>query len=647
MRRFGWCFVLGCLLAGDSLEAQPAFFRKDIPIADRPDTVVIGDFNGDSMPDMAIGSSVGTSILLNTGRGDFGRPIHLDSLISPKLAADFNGDGRLDLIAVAQAPFPTVLSLLGRGDGTFLPAREVARGVDSGPLLISVRVASGDFNGDGRHDLVLSDVSGTVSAFLMLGNGDGTFQSRTLIGDTPLGEEPFQIEVADFNRDGLSDLVLFDGWSVAMFLGQGDGAFRPAVGTYVAHMPGSNTHYASSGILVGDFNRDGRSDIATRSNVMLGKGNGSFQPPLFFLERSMAKGDYPHPSVATDLNGDGHLDLVISYATSNLLSVFLGKGDGTMLPSVDFTVAPYAGTGTVVAADLDGDGLSDLVTTNFYSNSVSLLLNRRAFLYPPWPYGERPDVNHAVSAASGSTNVAPGSLATLFVSTSATSTGQASPPWPTTLGGISLQVRDRANNYRLAPLSYVSPTQINFQVPADIALGEVLLAVCCGNGSRPAGGMQVKAVAPGLFMVSQPSTPAATAVRVAPDGSQTPVPVFSCSRPVPERPEAFSCGPEPIRLEGDPIYVSFYGTGFHGANSTNVKAVINGVPVPVTYAGPQGTPGLDQINIRLLPELRRSGFVGNFGGVYQRLGFVTLSMDGVVANSVLITFACAAGPSNC
>jgi hypothetical protein len=159
--------------------------------------------------------------------------------------------------------------------------------------------------------------------------------------------------------------------------------------------------------------------------------------------------------------------------------------------------------------------------------------------------------------------------------------------------------------------------------------------------------MQVNAVAPGLFMVSQPSTPAATAVRVAPDGSHTPVPLFSCARLVPDRPESLSCLPEPIRLEGDAVYVSFYVTGFHGANSTNVKALINGMPVPVAYAGPQGSPGLEQINVRLLPELQRSGFVGNFGGVYQRVGYVTLSIDGVVANSAMITFTCAAGPTSC
>lgn len=638
MRPFDCWLLLTCFWGGNSLEAHPAFHRKDIPVADRPNTVVIGDFNGDSRPDMAVGSLAGSSVLLNTGRGDFGQSIHLGSLL-PKLAADFDGDGRLDLVGIALSTIPTVLILSGRGDGTFLPAREIARGgFDFGVLQISVTVAFGDFNGDRRPDLVLSDVAGTVSALLMLGNGDGTFQPRSLIGEPATGEEGFQIEVADFNRDGVSDVALFDGWGITMFLGQGDGAFRPAVGTYVAHMPGGATHYASSGIAVVDFNRDGLPDIAARSNVMLGNGDGSFQPPLFFLDRSTAKSDYPHPSAVADLNGDGHLDLVITYASSNLLSVFPGKGDGTMLASVDYTVAPYAGSGTVVAADLDGDGLSDLVTTNYFPNSVSLLLNRRE---------RKPELNQAVSAASGSTNVAPGSLATLLVSTSATMIEQASPPWPTSLGGISLQVRDRANNFRLAPLSYVSSTQINFQVPADITLGEVLLAVNSGNGTMPAGGMQVNAVAPGLFMVSQPSTPAATAVRVAPSGRQTPVPLFSCSRPVPEQPEALSCLPEPIRLEGDPVYVSFCGTGFHGASWTNVKAMINGVPVPVTYAGPQGTPGLDQINIRVLPELQRTGLVGNFGGVYQRLGYVTLSIDGVVANAVLITFTCAAGPSSC
>ena len=452
------------------------------------------------------------------------------------------------------------------------------------------------------------------STFLLLGNGDGTFQSGAFIGGVVSGEDVLTIEAADFNRDSRSDLALFDGWTISIFLGQGDGTFLPPVNTGVERLPGSSTHYSSPGIVVADFNRDGLPDIATRSNVMLGKGDGSFQPPLFFLERSTAKGDTPHPSAAADLNGDGHQDLVINY-NSDSVSVFRGKGDGTMSPSVEFPAGLLYYLG-VASADLDGDGLPDLAAANFRSNSISLLLNRSV---------RGPELGRAVSAAGGSASVAPESLATLFVPTPATATERASPPWPTRLGGVNLEVRDSAGAVHLAPLLYVSSTQINFQVPAGVALGEASLAIVGDRGSTPAGGMQVNTVAPGLFMVDhREGTPAAVGVRVASDGSQTPVSVFIC--------EGLSCRPTVIPLSGDPIYLSFFGTGFRGATSTKVTGSINGVPVPVTYAGPQGTPGLDQINIRLLPELREAwlGWTGQ--------GWLTLNIDGVVANAVLIRF---------
>ena len=98
------------------------------------------------------------------------------------------------------------------------------------------------------------------------------------------------------------------------------------------------------------------------------------------------------------------------------------------------------------------------------------------------------------------------------------------------------------------------------------------------------------------------------------------MPVFNCFGPPAAGP--FSCGPAPIRLAGDPIYLSFYATGFRGANSSNVTASINGVRLPVEYAGPQGTPGVDQINVRLLPE-----------AALGPPAFVTLAIDGVVANT--------------
>jgi uncharacterized protein (TIGR03437 family) len=190
------------------------------------------------------------------------------------------------------------------------------------------------------------------------------------------------------------------------------------------------------------------------------------------------------------------------------------------------------------------------------------------------------------------------------------------------LNGISLEVRDSAGGARQAPLIFVSPTQINFQVPAGTALGEAALILTTDRGASQVGGMQVDPVAPALFMVSQAnSTPAALGVRVGAEGQQTPVSVFNCFG----LPGPFSCGPAPIRLAGDPIYLSFYATGFRGANSSNVTASINGIRLPVEYAGPQGTPGVDQINVRLLLE-----------AALGPPAFVTVEIDGVAANTALL-----------
>jgi len=119
------------------------------------------------------------------------------------------------------------------------------------------------------------------------------------------------------------------------------------------------------------------------------------------------------------------------------------------------------------------------------------------------------------------------------------------------------------------------------------------------------------------------ATPAALGVRMAADGQQTSVPVFNCFGPSGATP--FSCGPATIRVAGDPVYLSFYATGFRGADSSNVTASINGVRLPVAYAGPQGAPGIDQINVRLLPE-----------AALGPPAFVTIAIDGVVANTALL-----------
>ncbi len=592
------CIVLVLFLRHSELFGQAAFFRRDMPVGDRPSTVVVGDFNGDSRPDLAVNSFLGLSVLLNTGGGSFARPLTIPAEIHPMfgptpaqytLAADFNRDGRLDLVGAVDAtdpPLRRVLRLLlGRGDGTF-----TQRDIESGQLVV---VGTGDFNGDRIPDLV---IEAEMSLIVLLGNGEGAFQRGARISASGSGAR-----VADFNRDGLSDVATnLPQGGLTVWLNRGDGTFRLPV----------ETSDAGAGV-VGDFNRDGVPDMATGTEVLLGKGDGTFQAIRYIPSRR----GFPIPFAAAYFDGDGQTDLIgwlYTEGEQNYLSIFRGRGDGTLSLPVDFVVG-WQATGQA-AVDMDGDGRPEVVTSNFRSNTVTLLMPRAA---------GAPNLNRAVSAASGTATVAPESLASLFVPTGAAATETAAAPYPMRLGGVSLEVRDSAGATRPVPLVFVSPTQINFQVPAGTAVGEAALILTNDRGSTPVGGMQVDAVAPALFMVFHPnSTPAALGVRVAADGQHTPVPVFNCFGPPGANP--VSCGPATIRLVGDPVYVSFYATGFRGADSSNVTASINGVRLPIEYAGPQGTPGLDQINVRLLPEAAGP------------LAFVTIAIDGVVANTALL-----------
>jgi len=595
----GICVVFLSFLRCSELFGQAAFFRRDIPVGDRPLAVIVGDFNGDSRPDLAVNSFLGLSVLLNTGGGSFARPVTTPAEIHPMfgptpttytIAADFNRDGQLDLVGAVDAPNPplrrVVRLLLGRGDGTFTP-----RDIETGQL---AAIGTGDFNGDRIPDLA---IAAEMSLIILLGNGEGAFQRGARIPASADGAL-----VADFNRDGLSDLATKPRTGIlAVWLNRGDGTFRPPVETADAE-PG----------IVADFNRDGVPDMATGTEVLLGKGDGTFQAIRYIPSRR----GFPIPFAAADLDGDSQMDLIgwlYTEGEQNYFSIFRGRGDGTLSLPVDFVVG-WQATGQAVA-DMDGDGRPDVVTSNFRSNTVTLLMPRAA---------GTANLNRAVSAASGTASVAPESLASLFGSTGAAATETAAAPYPMRLGGIGLEVRDSAGATRPAPLMFVSPTQINFQVPPGTAVGEAAIVLTNDRGSSPVGGMQVDVVAPALFMVSHAnSTPAALGVRVPADGQQTPVPVFNCFGP--PGASQFSCGPATIRLAGDPIYLSFYATGFRGANSSNVTASINGVRLPIEYAGPQGTPGIDQINVRLLPE-----------AALGPPAFVTLAIEGVVANTALL-----------
>ncbi|HVR24090.1 MAG TPA: FG-GAP-like repeat-containing protein [Candidatus Polarisedimenticolia bacterium] len=269
-----------------------------------PTWIATGDFNGDGKLDLAVanGSDSTVSILLGNGDGTFQPQSVYVAGSGPHsiMTADLNGDGKLDLV-VANANDITVSVLLGNGDGTFQPQSTLSTGRSP------VSVVGGDFNGDGILDLAVTNTDGVL---ILLGNGDGSFQGQRTF---PAGASPYSVITADFNDDGKLDLAVTNavasGGTVSILLGNGDGTFQSPI----AYTAGADT----LGVSAGDFNGDGKLDLAVANDsastisVLLGNGDGSFQSQLVFPATSGADG------IATgDFNGDGRLDLAVTDSSS-------------------------------------------------------------------------------------------------------------------------------------------------------------------------------------------------------------------------------------------------------------------------------------------------------------------------------------------
>jgi hypothetical protein len=274
--------------------------------------------------------------------------------------ADFNGDGKLDLAVVDSAYVGgNIISiLLGNGDGTFQAGGTYPAG--------NYYMAVGDFNNDGKSDLVVTNLpsaGGTGAASILLGNGDGTFQSARSV---QVGVHPSLPAVGDFNRDGKLDVAVpnVSDNTISILFGNGDGTVHPQK-TYA-------TGRAPYDVVSADFNGDGKLDLATSNDndgtvsVLIGNGDGTFKAPLAY-----DAGVGPFALVATDFNADGKLDLGVANA-SGAVSVLTGNGDGTFQPMTNYQAGITPDS--VAFGDFNGDGRMDLAVGNFGSGSVSILL---------------------------------------------------------------------------------------------------------------------------------------------------------------------------------------------------------------------------------------------------------------------------------
>lgn len=378
-------FLCGGFASGETFHFKQHRYRA----GPGPNALTEGDFNNDGKPDIAVANACGdlrcetngvVKVLLNNGDGTFTpgkKSRSADSGSSLALAAaDFDGDGNLDLAVVNTAinELGDVTILLGKGDGTF--KLHEAYGLNEVPEF----VRAGDFNRDGHMDIAVTTNSNQVA--VLLGNGDGTFQNPMFYD---VEEGPQDLAVADVNGDGNPDLLVVNECghvqgcrqgTVSVLLGNGDGTFQPQQSYFVGIFPLE--------VAIADLNGDGKPDLVLDlpcgtdpdcvSNggvgVLLGNGDGTFQNVATYIGTGA---DTARVGVGY-FGGGAMADVVaLNYQTSTI-TVFPGNGDGTLASGQTFTVGSdpvSVGTG-----DLDGDGHDDIAVLNETAHNVSVMLGK-------------------------------------------------------------------------------------------------------------------------------------------------------------------------------------------------------------------------------------------------------------------------------
>jgi RHS repeat-associated protein len=347
----------------------------------------VADVNRDGIPDLVSADTAGATdapgvlVALGVGDGTFHAPTvySISNGVVSVALGDINGDGFLDIVA-SELGGAKIDILLGKGDGTF-----------QAPSLMSVVGATdvrlGDLNGDGKLDLVTTG-GHTVAVFF--GNGDGTFGAPTTY---PVHGTGNSSTLAYLNGDNHLDIAVGDGYppgadaaTVGVLMNTGAGAFATEV-TY----PIGNTYAVTNNVVVADLNGDGVPDLVVSdvgaggdAGVLLGQGGGTFGT---FARLSGVSDSTGTLEVAVaDVNGDGIPDIISANApnywnSSNEMRVYPGNGDGTFGAALHFAASPTDSSRTLVATDLNRDGKPDVLFGNI--RSFTEFLNTTPGVFTP------------------------------------------------------------------------------------------------------------------------------------------------------------------------------------------------------------------------------------------------------------------------
>lgn len=568
--------LLTCCLGvtGFAQVLSNGYTRFDLGISPGITAPVTGDFNGDGLTDLAV--HYATEVLVYPGLGNiaFGPPVRTPlpeheprKYAHGAVAADFNVDGKLDLLAFGRV-------FLGSGDGhlQFLTNTKV----QDRPQVF-------DINKDGVPDI--SGMTSPTSYGIVIGTPDGTF--NTFYGDAWFEALPIRLgAVADLNADDRLDMLVDEGQGRAVaYLLNGD--LQPLPPRSPFTRAGGSLNWSGWTFALTDVTGDKLPDLLTAGGygalaLFKGLGTGSFATLQTTAPVDAYFDGYLDFTVA-DLDNDGLPDIAATYNYDDrgYTAVTVNKGTGSGAFTFPIMLGelsvPYGVAPAITTVDWNGDGRLDLTTHD--ARTVLVFVKETM----------------AVSSASGRENLTPGSLATLYRIglTSETVAATSLARLPEALGGIQLWV-DEPPASQPAELLYVSPTQINFRVPANSSSGLFSLTASTPRGNVYAGMMSVVNVSPALF-------PNAATLSLIPNSTA--------------------------------FLLTLYGTGLSGP-AGNIRVAVNENPLKADFIG--AVPeilGLDVVRI----EIPRSNLSCLDTACTQVTANVAVVVGGLYSNFVTVS----------
>jgi len=377
--------ALSLVWTSSAVFAQDSVMIRFSPSGLDDDVINRGDFNNDGIPDIVTGNNAGNnsnayglSVYLGRGDGTFQNPKNTSAAVSPFDIAvgDFNGDGKLDvaLAAYISSTQWVLQIMLGNGDGTFTKGQTV--NLPSA----SWSITTGDFDNDGKLDLAIA----LDKVYLYKGAGNGTFSSAGSVKVGTQSQLRGGVRVGDFNGDGKTDIVVSDTRGLYVLWNSGSFTFSTKLvasssfGIFARPVDVNQDHFTDLIVTYYTCN----TGACTNWKVLLGNANKTFKQSAVMPLASEYQGFWG--TTAADINGDGINDIVgltnDSYVTSKgsittyEVAVWLGNPDGSYQSTpLKFNTGTGSSSSDLVAGDFNRDGKVDLAVANpGYSNTVGL-----------------------------------------------------------------------------------------------------------------------------------------------------------------------------------------------------------------------------------------------------------------------------------